>query len=698
MSEELPVTIQGSGIFIEAQNATHVLQKGVPFVYNFYIEGDSFEPQGAVTWKIISGTPITPLAGSTNNPKITFVKVAENRYQFTATATINPDTYKFPQDREYEFQITARNYQRTAFTKNFRVKFVSQAPALQFSCPSKARLGQNYSCLLGPLNYLGQGIKYSVAGAFQYLSIVNEDGQAFFRGHTNESDYTPGTVKSVAITATSDYGAVANKQFTITLNSYCGDGKLQLPNTEGRGGPNNDGNEQCDGSEGITTNPKLSNLDKQYKCSTTSSNTPLEIFNNNYCVFAKVLDGGGYCGDGYCSSKYENTTNCPTDCSDGSGVVPTGYCDSDSICVSSIGDWMECNELTNRCELAPGRCVTGHPDGDNKDCQDGLVCDGIINKCVPECYPVWETTEAITYRQGDITRSPSITGCNVIKQGDPNCSSPAGSGQCPFACNDNPAITPIGTTGNKDSCWSYKIVGVESGWEPRDIYSCWNKVEVTRCLGDRCRAELGNTELNGILETKINKDGEMVGVCVVPGGTNTSDNISCSSLITSLACTKSISPKCMWDYNLNYCKDYDPDEIDFGTLPDLSGSIPPESCTGLNVTECKMVSKFCALVSTTCTTKNFCSSYNNLPDCEGLGENYCYWSDNSCKQYCDTITSPTYCTASVGCQLVNNSCISITTPAEIDCNGLTPAICNTTGGCTYDLETRKCMRDLSNPL
>lgn len=121
----------------------------------------------------------------------------------------------------------------------------------------------------------------------------------------------------IEITALNDYSTQNTRKFNLEVNSYCGDGVIQKPNTEGRGGFYNDGNEDCDWDAGTTNDPEESSINKQYGCSMGENEqrmTPYPIVSGNYCVFKAPLLGGGYCGDGLCQTDFENSENCPEDC------------------------------------------------------------------------------------------------------------------------------------------------------------------------------------------------------------------------------------------------------------------------------------------------------------------------------------------------------------------------------------------------
>ncbi len=203
--------------------------------------------------------------------------------------------------------------------------------------------------MLGPEIQPGIGEQaLSYAGNFTVsgLKFVNEFGNVFLKADVFGG--MAGEEKQINISATNEYGASAIKSFKLRLNNYCGDGIKQTPNTEGRGGLYNDGNESCDINDGVTDNAASSSIKMQYGCATFNSNTPFPIPNNSYCVFKSPINGGGYCGDGYCQIDYENYDNCSYDClnvcvpncsgkncgDDGCGGS-CGSCGDESVCVKN---------------------------------------------------------------------------------------------------------------------------------------------------------------------------------------------------------------------------------------------------------------------------------------------------------------------------------------------------------------------------
>ncbi|MBN2854004.1 hypothetical protein JXK06_00500 [Patescibacteria group bacterium] len=490
LSKDLSVEIQDYGVFIEAQNAVHVLDKNVPLLYNFYVSGDNLDNPPKVSFVKISGPEVPPFFSLSP-----LAPMINNRYQLTFQADLDPSIYQFPESEDFVFEILVTDKSNSVFKKRFSLKLISEKPTLQFSCANTTRINQDYSCLLGKTDYFGRGFSYSVSGQPKDLKIIiDEDkSEAYLKGKASQTGDYP-----ISVSVRSDYGVVITKEFNLKVNTFCGDQKLGSPNSEGRGGPNNDGYEICDGIAGTTNYPQDSSANKQYACSTYNSDTPLEITTNTYCIFKGSLNGGGYCGDDYCQTKYENKTNCSQDCSDGSALIPEDFCNYDTDCES----WQNCNQITKRCEVAPGSC---DPVFGDKDCLDGFKCNAENNKCEAEVFSNLETTKNVTLRTGDITRDPRIKDCSIIEVDNPFCYDFDENNNydqfpgCPLACNNGSFW--LGKTADSDTCRD-KSPWFGSNWYQRNIYSCYNAIYVSRKVGEPCRTTLGSTAIDGIMSAE----------------------------------------------------------------------------------------------------------------------------------------------------------------------------------------------------
>jgi hypothetical protein len=313
-----PITIINPKPFIEADDGEYSLGSNKQFSYSFYFSDNNL------------GTPasaysVTKLSGPDNfnllDFKPTIVAAGANRYQVTYQGDIS-SANKFYNDTSYSYRIKVVDKYNDATTKDFKITLSLDNPNLIFDCLTSQRLGKAYSCFLGYTMLNNHQLSYSNSQLPAGLAINTVSGSTFLSGTTTDPFN-----QAIAIKVTNEFGASSTKQFNLSVNNYCGDGKKQTPNSEGRGGIYNDGYEDCDGSDGLSLNsqgqPAISTSSSaQYGC-TTYSDTPYPIPNNNYCVYKSPADGGGYCGDGYCQLKVdyngteisvENSDNCPSDC------------------------------------------------------------------------------------------------------------------------------------------------------------------------------------------------------------------------------------------------------------------------------------------------------------------------------------------------------------------------------------------------
>ncbi|MFH1745121.1 MAG: VWA domain-containing protein [bacterium] len=186
---------------------------------------------------------------------------------------------------------------------NFRV--FNNPPALNVSgCPSVVRAGQNLSseCKVSAWDPdSGQSINQST---FAFANVF-PDGIAI---SNNPLVKIPGTIHgaptkagqyNIAITVEDNLGARGQVNWNLKVDSYCGDNKVQNPNSEGRGGPSGNGQEQCDGADGVAVSPADSGPTRQYWCSNLSIPTliPECPVGSGNCL-GTCSWRGGYCGDG----------------------------------------------------------------------------------------------------------------------------------------------------------------------------------------------------------------------------------------------------------------------------------------------------------------------------------------------------------------------------------------------------------------
>jgi len=330
LSTTTPITILSSAIAVSADDASYVLDPAVPFNYTLSFSSASLSnPSGSYSVTKISG-PYDVLASVSKN----FTALGDGTYQVQYGGVI-PAAAKFTSDTPLHYRLAVTDkYGKTA-TKDFTITLQITPPAMSFSCGATARLNQYYSCDFGPPVQGSHTITYAVSGLPSGLSFVPAGTPSTNCSATQCAPPSVDNVISgsaaaagsshVTVTATNEYGATASQAFTLTINSFCGDGVKQAPNTEGRGGLYNDGYEDCDGLSGVTASVAASSISSQYACS-SGANTPSPILTNDQCVYKSPVNGGGYCGDGYCQAVVsgqprENCWNCPTDCGECAATI-----------------------------------------------------------------------------------------------------------------------------------------------------------------------------------------------------------------------------------------------------------------------------------------------------------------------------------------------------------------------------------------
>ncbi len=313
LSTVTPITILSSSLIITASNGEYVLDSNLPFSYHFSISGRALKSVPRYT---TSSQPNTYYVSQLTGPAgfnllssltRTISSTGNYHYQITYQAKQLPIS-KLSSGANFTYRIRVTDADGNSVTKDFSLKIIPSHLGLNINCSTITRISNVYNCSFPLINK----VTYSASGLPAGLSISDS-------GLTG----TPTVAGSFPITiqATNQYKAQAVYRFKLTVNTYCGDGRKEAPNSEGSGGFNNDGNESCDGLSGITANPTLSNVHLQYACQTgVGAQTPYPILTNDQCIFSSPLQGGGYCGDGYCQAlsasnkSLETCNSCAQDC------------------------------------------------------------------------------------------------------------------------------------------------------------------------------------------------------------------------------------------------------------------------------------------------------------------------------------------------------------------------------------------------
>ncbi|MFA6514329.1 MAG: hypothetical protein WCT50_03540 [Patescibacteria group bacterium] len=362
--------------FAQADEYTYRLDPLIPFNYSLSISGNNYilKPLSGPDVFKMNGIKETIISDGLNHKKITYQGIIATSTKFTAdTETV------------YSLIVDGKA------ANNFVIRLQVDKPALKLDCLSQSRVGYYYSCRVGLVKQGNQAITYSyssVPGLETRVGITDPEF-LYLAGTTTQQT----TGQEIKFNAFNEYGTVATSSFILKVNNYCGDGIKQpsntnpSPNTEGRGGVYNDGHEACDGTADTTTDPKLSNKNKQYACNTTTiAKTPNPIISSSYCIFKSPLDGGGYCGDTYCELLFENKDTCAEDC-------------DPSVYLNNIG-----GTTTSTVPVLP-------PGGGGGNCE-GFICDpgyqcSSMGQCEKQCWskPV---SDLLVVEEGDAVL-PNVT-------------------------------------------------------------------------------------------------------------------------------------------------------------------------------------------------------------------------------------------------------------------------------------------------
>lgn len=418
LSTVTPITVTNNSPLIQSDDVYYYPSTVIPLVINFSIS-DKDQPLAytlaKATWN--SG-PYDLLAPA----HATFLSESRNQVGDTIYYTLKYNlltSNKFASDTGFVYVITAKDKYNNTSTRQININIKIDPPALDFNCASSVRVGSSYYCGLGWKQQGDHTISYSASAALPAGLSIGEavNANATNTGSVNSHAFMvpwhralawlgswwrsaqaaalapiyyalqgkPLAVSSgslIKIKAENEFGAVSEREFTLKINNYCGDGVRQTPNAEGRGGFYNDGQEDCDGNSGIIANRYQipnSNSSLQYGCTTKpGAAVPYPIMNNQYyCTYLSPDDpsGGGYCGDGICQGKiivnnqmvpWEAGGQCPVDCT----CAGQNQQEVNGVCVCTQG-WYDC-------------------DGNSLGCESNTACSGCDAnnyECDGQCYP-----------------------------------------------------------------------------------------------------------------------------------------------------------------------------------------------------------------------------------------------------------------------------------------------------------------------
>jgi hypothetical protein len=177
-------------------------------------------------------------------------------------------------------------------TEEFSFNVIFQKPHLVLQCQEDVRFRKDYSCQVVVDNPT-DGTSFSYNNLPNNLTGNNNTG--LISGSANAAGS-----HDISVTAQNEYGGSDSENFTLNINTYCGDGQTQDPNYELTGGPKGNGREDCDGDNNVATFPGASSVDKQYACTTGPNDEHDQPVPLGTCTFI-----GGYCGDGVVQTDLE---------------------------------------------------------------------------------------------------------------------------------------------------------------------------------------------------------------------------------------------------------------------------------------------------------------------------------------------------------------------------------------------------------
>jgi len=456
MSTNTPIIISNNIPLIQSDDVDYYPSTVIPLTINFSINDKDYPLSYTITKPLYNSGPYDLLSASYAD----FLGETSHRAGDTTYYTLKYNlltSNKFLQDTTFAYLITAKDKYNNISTRQLRINIKVDLPILDFNCTKSVRLGSPYYCGLGWQKQGDHNITYTAVDGLPaglYISnstnVNNPTDETLINvgpwkrilawlGLNKSSIFnkaeasvvtsyysiqgTPTTAAAdnlIKIKAENEFGAVSQREFNLAINNYCGDGIKQQPNLEGRGGFYNDGQEDCDGNDGIVLNRNQiasSSPVFQYDCTTRlGDETPYPIIGSQlFCAFSDDELSGGFCGDGVCQFSIER---------DGQSIPwEDGYCLQDCLncgpnssfngteCVCNTG-WFDCYSSSG-CE-SQSAC-------EEKITNPGTGCPVGEYECGGECYPNSAVSNAACAI--DISKcSTSIGTCNTFcDEGYYNC-------------------------------------------------------------------------------------------------------------------------------------------------------------------------------------------------------------------------------------------------------------------------------------
>jgi hypothetical protein len=165
-----------------------------------------------------------------------------------ANAFVNPVTI-------LSYSLTAADKYGLGANGNYVIRVSNSAPVVAPpACATTMRHSQAYACSLPATDAEGNAINnYSVSGLPPSGNLTSTLAANTITISGNATIADVGTYP-IQINATDEFNYTGpSVGYTLKINNFCGDGILQTPNTEGAGGPANNGVEDCDDGNAVNT-------------------------------------------------------------------------------------------------------------------------------------------------------------------------------------------------------------------------------------------------------------------------------------------------------------------------------------------------------------------------------------------------------------------------------------------------------------
>lgn len=286
----------------------------------------------------------------------------------------------------YNYVLTATDRFGLSATDTFTITVKNNKPVINtpLPCVTSIRVGTPYP----PCTVVANDPDGNAISLYSY-SVLPTGLTGTSAGVISGTPTASITGVPISITATDEFGAIGiSASYTLNVNTYCGDNVKQGPgeaifsNVERRGGPANNGIEDCDGTMGLAISPGDSNISRMYACS------PILCPTSGSCVGSCTYfpgPNGGYCGDNTAQNGLSGTTNFGEECDDGMARdLPSGrdLCDTHNVNGYGSCRYTYCGDGVP--QNPNGRALFGLSGVGDEQCDDGrnsIDTDSCFDNC-----------------------------------------------------------------------------------------------------------------------------------------------------------------------------------------------------------------------------------------------------------------------------------------------------------------------------